>query len=129
MKRLVFVVGLLIIAAGVVVIALPALVIQLAQRSVTHLELYTFAAVRIGIGVLFLAAAASCRLPNVIRIVGIVAVAAGLLTPVLGVQGAQSIAAWWSGQALGLVRAAGLVPLAIGGLILLACGLPVQRAA
>lgn len=122
MKRLVLAVGLLITAAGVVVSVAPSAVIRFAQHPVTPLELYASAITRIGIGVLFIVAAPSSRLPRLLRVFGVIAVMAGLVTPLLGVARAQTIADWVSHQGLGLVRTFGLLALAIGTAVVYACG-------
>lgn len=127
-KRLAFVIGILISAAGVAVMVFPSGLISFSQHSITRLELYAFAVVRIGIGVLFIAVAPASRMPKVLRVFGALAVVAGVLTPLVGVTGARIIADWWSRQGLSVVRAVGVLPLAIGGLIMYACA-PVRRAA
>lgn len=128
MKRLALAVGLLISAAGVVVSVVPAAVIRLAQHAITPLELYASAITRVGIGVLFIVAAPTSRLPRLLGVFGMIAVMAGLVTPVLGAARAQTIADWVSHQGLGLVRSFGLFALAIGAAIVYACG-PRRRAA
>lgn len=128
MKRLGLAVGLLITAAGVFVSLVPSAVIRFAQHGVTALELYASAVTRVGIGALFILVAPASRLPRLLRIFGIIAVMAGIVTPFLGVARAQTIADWVSHQGLGLVRAFGLLALAIGAAIVYACG-PLRRAA
>ena len=128
MKRLALAVGLLITAAGVVVSLVPSAVIRFAQHAVTPFELYASAITRVGIGVVFIVAAPTCRLPRLLRVFGMIAVMAGLVTPFLGVARAQTIADWVSHQGLGLVRSFGLLALAIGAAIVYACG-PRRRAA
>jgi uncharacterized protein YjeT (DUF2065 family) len=127
-KRLVLAVGLLITAAGVVVSLVPSAVIRFAQHAVTPFELYASAITRVGIGVLFIVAAPTSRMPRLLRVFGMIAVMAGLVTPLLGVARAQSIADWVSHQGLGLVRSFGLLALAIGTATVYACG-PRRRAA
>jgi uncharacterized protein YjeT (DUF2065 family) len=120
-RLLALAVGLLITAAGVVVTLLPSGVTQFARHSITPLELYASALTRVGIGVLFILTAPTSRRPRLLRFLGIIAVIAGAATPLLGVSGAQAIASWVSQQALGLVRAFGLLALAIGTVIVYAC--------
>lgn len=127
MRRLAFVVGLLIAAAGVLVILLPAALLQFAEHSTTWLKLIGFAALRVSIGLLLLAVAPATRLPRTVRVLGVFAIVAGVLTPAVGVNGARLVADWWSHQPLGLVRALGLLPLALGGLVVYACA-PAPRA-
>jgi uncharacterized protein YjeT (DUF2065 family) len=121
-KRLGLAVGLLITAAGILVTLVPSAVIRFAQHGVTAVELYASAITRVGIGVLFLLVAPMSRLPRLLRVFGMIAVMAGIVTPFLGVARAQAIADWVSHQGLSSVRAFGLLALAIGAAILYACG-------
>ena len=128
MRHIPLVVGVLIALAGLIVIALPSGVLSVAAHPVSPLQLYVSAAIRVALGVLFLAVAGASRAPRLLQVVGIIALIAGVATVWLGVGRAQQIADWTSHQGLGVVRLLGIAPLALGVAIVYAC-LPVQRAA
>ncbi len=128
MPLVAFAIGVLVTLAGVAVLVFPAVVLSLAQHSVTPLQLYAAAAIRIGVGLLFISVARESRLPGLIRVFGGVALLAGVATLFLGVGRGQAIADWVSHHGIGVLRSWAVVPLAIGVSILYACA-PVRRAA
>ena len=127
MKGLSLVIGALIAAAGLVLIVFPGIVGWLSQHPLTPLELYTSAVIRIAIGAAFMMAARTARSPQLLQVLGAIAIIAGIATVFLGVERAQAIAAWMSQQGGGVVRLFGLLPLVLGVLVVFACG-PVRRA-
>jgi uncharacterized protein YjeT (DUF2065 family) len=127
-KALALAVGLIITLAGLVLMVVPAAVLSFAQHTMTPLELYSSGAIRIGIGLLLIFVAESSRMPRLLRILGAFALVAGGATLFLGLERAQAIADWTSRQGTSVVRGLGLVPIAIGALIVYACA-PMRRAA
>ena len=127
MKGLSVVVGALIAAAGLVLIAFPGIVGWLARHPLTPLELYTSAVIRIAIGAVFISAARTARTPRLLQVLGAIAIVAGIATVFIGVERAQAIAAWMVQQGEGVVRWFGVLPLVLGALAVYACG-PVRRA-
>jgi uncharacterized membrane protein len=127
-KTLAFVIGLLIIAVGAVGIFAPSSLLWIAQRPVTSVELYIIAAGRVVIGLLLLVVASASRAPKTLRVVGSIALIAGIITPVLGVARLQAIMDWFSQQGPGLLRFAAVLALIVGGLVAYTCA-PARRAA
>ena len=113
--------------AGVIVVLFPAAVLSLARHPITPLQLYASGVIRVVIGLLFIAAARSARVPGLLQLLGTVSVFAGLATFFMGLQRAERIAGWFGHQSLGVVRLLGLVPLVLGALVLYGCG-SVRRA-
>jgi hypothetical protein len=58
--------------------------------------------------------APTSRAPTTIRILGVVIIVAGLITPLLGVERARMIVEWWATQGSGFMRAWAGFALAFG---------------
>ena len=127
MKTTTFVIGILLTLAGLGMLLAPTIVLILAQRGVTPLELYGSAIGRLAIGALFVAVAPASRAPWLLRVLGTVALLAGGATFFLGVDRAQAIASWVSHQSLSAIRGLAFVPLVLGAATVYAC--PPQRRA
>jgi hypothetical protein len=126
-KSLALVVGALIALAGLILIIFPGIVLWLAVHPLTLLELFASAMIRIAIGILFISAARTARIPWLLQLLGGIAIVAGVATVFIGVDRAQAIAEWMAQQGVGVVRVFGLLPLLLGVLVIYACG-PVRRA-
>jgi hypothetical protein len=126
-KSLARVVGALIAVAGLTLIVVPVIVPWLALHPLTLFELFASAIIRIAIGILFISAARTARIPWLLQLLGGIAIVAGVATLFIGVDRARAIAEWMSQQGVGVVRVFGLLPLLLGVLVIYACG-PVRRA-
>jgi hypothetical protein len=120
-KTLDFVIGLLIIVVGAVGIVAPSVLLWIAQHVVTTFDLYLIAVVRVAIGSLLLAVASTSRAPKTLRVLGAITVIAGIVTPFLGVTRVQAMTDWIVQQGPGFLRLAGVLALAIGGLVAYTC--------
>jgi hypothetical protein len=109
------IVGLFLTTVGVVGLVSPHVLAMVGQRAITRL--YVVAALRIVIGLVLLGAAPASRLPLALRIVGIVAIVAGLATPFFGYERSRSLLIWAELHGQTFMRGAATVALAIGGLI------------
>ena len=127
-KTLAFVIGLLITAFGALGILAPSGLVWIAQHSVTPVQLYGIAAVRVAFGVLLISVAAASRAPKTLRVVALIPLVAGIATPFVGVERAPAIIQWWSQQGSGVVRLTALAVLALGGFVAYVCA-PARRAA
>ena len=104
MKHLATAIGFAFAAMGFVGVAVPSLVLELGQSLLTPTVLYVVAALRIGIGLVLVQVAPESRHPKALRIVGVLIVIVGVLTPFFGVERSRAIIDWWSGQGQLLVR-------------------------
>ncbi len=77
-------------------------------------NLWTLAAVRVVIGVLLFLGSAYTRLPDTVRVIGIVIFVSGLLTPVLGPRMAGQR---WLAFAMRHIRPLSLVSMALGAVL------------
>ena len=131
MKTLAFVIGLCIIAVGILGILSPSALVWIAQRFGTPADWYALGAVRVAVGVLLLSVAKTSRAPRMLRVVAFIPLLAGLgalATPFVGVERARATLEWWSRLGSGPVRLSAIPLLVLGGFIAYACA-PARRAA
>jgi hypothetical protein len=105
MAFLVTLFGLIIAAVGVVGMVRPAQLVAGMLNWPAAVLLAVAVAVRLVLGIVFVLAAPSCRLPRVMYVLGIVALFAALVVLLLGPDRVQSLVQWWAGQPSLVVRA------------------------
>jgi hypothetical protein len=120
MRALASTVALIIVGLGLLGVASPALLLDLARPLLSPVALYVVAAVRVAFGVVLLIAASGSRMPRTVRILGIIIVVAGVLTPFLGVERSQAIFDWWSQQPAWFMRLWAALPIILGCFVFLA---------
>jgi len=131
MKKLAFVVALLILAAGAVGILMPSVLSWIAEYSLTATAFYLIGAVRVALGLLLISVASASRTPKTLLVLGYFIVIAGIATALTGLvamERARAIIEWWLRQGPGVVRLAGVGVCAIGGVLAYALA-PARRAA
>ena len=112
--------GLIIAAVGVFGVASPPLLLALVLPLLTPGALYVVAAVRIAFGLVLWFAAATSRMPRLLRVLSVVIVVAGVLTPFFGVERSQAVFNWWSGQPPWFMRTWSMVAVIFGCFIIYA---------
>lgn len=117
MKLLGFLVALSIICIGLVALVAPDRFMAAAGYTVTPKGLYLIAVLRVIFGVVLLTAASASRLPRTIRVIGGIALLAGLTTPLMGAEQARAILDWSAARGTGLIRVWGAIALLAGSLI------------
>lgn len=115
------IVGLMIIALGIAGLAVPDYLPRLAWMSQSAPALYIAAFVRLAFGIVLLLAAPKARIPNALRILGVLMILGGALTPFIGARLAETVLAWWS-RDVAMIRAWAAAALAVGVLIVYATG-------
>jgi len=128
-KVLAIVIGLLLVAVGIVGVVAPSFIVEFGRSLLFPIAIYIVAAFRLGVGVVLLLVAADSRLPSVLRIFGIVIVLAGVFTLFLGVEHSRAILDWWSKQGSLFMRFCLAGPLVIGLFIIYALTSPRRTAA
>lgn len=113
-------IGLFIAALGTLGIAAPEVFVRAVRFFQTPPTLYLAAVIRVSVGVVLVLAAPASRAPRVLRVLGFLIVIGGVLTPFVGVRGAEAIIEWWSAGGSALVRVWAGVALAIGVFIVYA---------
>jgi uncharacterized membrane protein len=127
MRWLGFVVGALVICASAISVAVPDLRLSLDRSMMTPAGLYAIAALRIAIGLLFVLAATVSRAPRTLRMVGLIVIIAGLVTPGFGVARAEAVMRWWAGAAPWLKRLDAGIGVAFGGFLVYVFRAPPRR--
>jgi hypothetical protein len=112
--------GIFVMIVGVVGVVAPSALLGAAEYSTTPIGLYVLAALRIGIGIVLLQVARSSRAPKVIRALGAIAVAAGVVTAFIGVDRGRAMVAWEIAQGTTLIRLGALIAVVFGGFIVFA---------
>lgn len=127
MRLLGFLVALFIALIGVTGVVAPECLMMIGRHSVTPVGLCIVAALRISIGLVLACVAPVSRAPTTLRILGVIAVIAGVATLFIGAERAQAILEWWSGQGPVFLRLGAGVALVLGSFIAYAL-VPVRRA-
>jgi hypothetical protein len=95
-------------------------VIAFARSHLTPAGLYAIAFIRIAVGIVLLLAAASSRMPGVLRVIGVVILIAGAVTPMFGVDRSLAVLEWEASLGPIAIRAMGFAIMAIGGFFIYA---------
>jgi hypothetical protein len=119
-KALALLVGLLVAALGLVGIVAPGVLVTIGLHSVTPLGLYVVAALRVAIGLVLLGASSASRMPRTLRGFGILILAAGLATPLFGLERAHAFMNWWLTPGLVFVRLSAVLALTFGSFLIYA---------
>jgi hypothetical protein len=117
MRLLGLLVALFIALVGLTGVIAPDCLMTIGRHSVTPFGLCIVAVLRIGIGLVLAWVAPVSRAPTTLRILGVIAVIAGVVTLYVGAERAQAILEWWSGQGPLFIRLGAGIALVLGGLI------------
>lgn len=118
MSLVVAAVGVLIVVVGFVVFVAPERLKRILEALEGRDRYYAIAVLRIAVGVIFVVSASEARVPAVVRLLGVVFIAAGILIPLLGAARVRAWAAWWLERGGGFIRAWALVAILLGTVIL-----------
>ncbi len=117
MRVLAFLVVALFLILGVIGLIVPQRLVALAQFTTAPAGIYVVAGVRLAVGIILLGVASRSRLPNVLRVLGVLALIGGVATLLLGSERLRMMVDWILIQGPTLVRVFGVFALMIGGLI------------
>ena len=120
MKFLTILIGVFVVVVGLIGVTAPSALLRAADYATTPIGLYAAAVLRIGIGILLILVAPTTRAPKLIRVFGAIAIAAGVMTALVGVDRARAILAWETAQGPTLIRLSAVLALVFGGFIVLA---------
>ena len=120
MKYLAWLVAVVVLAAGVVLVAAPEFMIGLRSLIATQTGLLAIATLRIAIGVVLIMSAPATRVPKVLQVVGAIMLGAGLATPLFGVERTKAVLEWEAAHGPALMRAVGAAVVVLGGLLMFA---------
>jgi len=94
----------------------------------TPTGLYAIAVLRIAIGLVFVFAAPASRAPRTLRVLGLVVIIAGLMTPWFGVTRAHATLNWVASAGPLLMRLDAVAGMALGGFLVYVFRTPTRRA-
>ena len=120
MKVLITIFGLIAFGAGVADLISPDIVVTIGRDVLTPTGLYVIAFVRVGLGLLLLAAAKTTRMPKSVRVLGAVVLISGIATPIFGLERSLSVLNWWAAQGPLVTRLAGLLLVTLATLMIYA---------
>ena|SRR5579864_4546842 len=129
MRLLGLVIGALVILAGAISFAAPDLRLALESWVITRAGLHAITALRIAIGLVFVVAAPASRAPRTLRVLGLIVIIAGLMTPWFGVARSRAVLNWLAKAGPLLMRLDASVGMAIGGFLVYVFRTPIRRAA
>ncbi len=97
-------IGILIVAQGILGLATPNLFVALVRAFQEAPVIYAAAVVRFVFGAVLFFAAPASRVPLALRGLGALIALGGLLTPFVGVSFARMVLGWWSEGSATVVR-------------------------
>jgi hypothetical protein len=128
MRLLGLAIGALVILLSVISFAAPDLRLSLERSVMTPAGLYAIGALRIAIGLVFVVAAPASRAPRTVRVLGLVVIVAGLMTPWFGVARARAVVSWLASAGPLVMRLDACVGMVIGGFLVYVFRTPTRRA-
>ncbi len=112
--------GILMTAAGVVIAVAPKRLIGWISSLEPGIRFWAAILVRVAIGISFLLAAPSCRLPVVVQVVGILMLIVAAAILLIGRSRLDSHLAWWLGRPQSFLRSWSIVVIGFGALLIYA---------
>ena len=128
MQLLGLAIGALVILGSSISFAAPDLRLSLERSVITPVGLYVIAALRLGIGLVFVLAAPASRAPRTVRVLGLIVIIAGLITPWFGVARARAVLSWFASAGPVWMRIDAGVGLALGAFLVYVFRTPARRA-
>ena len=120
MRIAVVLVGIAIACLGMIGVAAPSLLLDLGRSLLTESGLYAVAGVRVAFGLLLFFGARRSRLPQALRVIGVVIIIAGLATPFFGVERSAAAFESFSSHGLVFVRVVAMFAVAFGAFVVYA---------
>lgn len=120
MKLAALLIGFFLMGAGVVGLVVPSprdVRAFLAEYTATSAGLYVLAALRIGLGWVFIRAAPMSRTPRALRAIGMIMVALGVVTAFRDVESGRAVVKWELALGTPFFRAAAAFWLAFGAFV------------
>ena len=126
MRTAALIVAFFVIVVGVVGLIAPDRWMALGHYVVTPPGLYVIAVLRIAFGLVMIRVAGITRVPKVLRVIGVVLIAAGIATPIFGVERTRAVLDWEAAHGTNFLRAIASLLVVIGGLLAFAV-VPARR--
>ena len=104
----------MIAALGAVGVVAPDRLVEVARRFESRLGIYVATTLRLLLGSALIVAAPGSRVPDAVRVLGIVIFLAGVVTPWFGLERVQRVVTWWSERGRPFQRAWASLALILG---------------
>jgi hypothetical protein len=104
MNFIAYILSLFIAALGALGMISPMKLLNIVRRFQSPAGIFAAAAFRILLGVALFFAAPASRAPELIRILGIIIVVVGLITPLFGLERFRRLLNWWSARKPAFMR-------------------------
>lgn len=114
MIAIALILSIVLSAIGCVGFVSPQRLAELARRFVTPGGLFLAAAIRIVFGGVFVFAAPTSRAPEFVRVIGVIGIVAGVMTPLLRVEQHRKVLDWWVARGPLFMRVWSAVALVLG---------------
>ena len=119
MAIIVSILGVFIVLIGAAGIAKPKCLIDLVNHWDGRTRFWIAIIVRVVLGIVLLAVAPGCRLPMLVRIIGVIAIVAALCVLILGRARLDAFIRWWLLRPA-LIRVSAIFAVAFGALLVYA---------
>lgn len=120
MNIIVIIIGWLMVAVGLLGIVSPHSMIEMVIGWPTVVRFYLAVMTRIALGILFIFAARRCRLPWLIRVIGVIALVAGIVLFFLGAGRVDEIVRWFAARSELCIRSTYIATTLFGVLLVYA---------
>ena len=114
MTILALVLSLFVAALGLLGLISPPRLLDIVRHFQSQAGLYAAAALRMVLGVALFSSAPTSRAPRTIRILGVIILVAGMVTPLFGMERLRGLIDWWSARGLVFMRVWAIFALVFG---------------
>jgi hypothetical protein len=114
MARVALALSTAVSALGAIGVLSPNTLLAIGREFASPVGLLVAAAIRVVFGGVLMLTAPASRAPRTLRLIGLVILVVGVITPFFGVERTRAILDWWSGQGALLTRIPPAVALALG---------------
>jgi len=119
MTSFIVLVGVAIATVGAYGVVRPTMLVELVNSTWESPRAFPFAIVfRFALGIVLWVAAPECRHPDVVRVLGAIAVVAAIAALVLGRERIERFLVWWMERAAAFIRGWATVAIAFGGFLI-----------
>jgi hypothetical protein len=119
MSTIIQIIGIVIVAIGIVYVLKPSVMKRLFEFFKKGNRLYIAAPIRLALAIVFLVGADQCKQSWVIIVIGILFLLSAILVLVLGPRKLRPVIEWLQGQSEILQRVIALIVLAVGVIIII----------
>jgi hypothetical protein len=120
LRLAIVIIGITIACLGIIGVVAPSLLLDLGISLLTENGLYVVAALRVAFGLLLLFGARLSRMPQTLRVIGVVIIIAGFVAPLFGVERSAAVLDSIASHGPLFVRVAAMIAIAFGAFVVYA---------